>query len=116
MKTTIEVSGYKIEIEEVDGLVTVKAEKDDEIVEEFSLETSEESGEEGSDDVQSFDDFGSDEEEDFEEGEEEVEAGEEDIEAGEEEVEEGEEEMEEAEDEEKAPKLESFQSFINKKK
>ena len=42
MKTTIEVKGYQIVIDETDELVTVTATKDDETVEEFSLELSEE--------------------------------------------------------------------------
>ena len=45
MKTKVEVLGYEIEIEEVDGVVTVKADLDGETVEEFTLETPE--GEEG---------------------------------------------------------------------
>lgn len=70
MKTKVEVLGYEIEIEEVDGVVTVKAELDGETVEEFTLETPEEGGEhegaddEGGEDVQSFKDFDSQDEED----------------------------------------------------
>ena len=41
MKTKVEVLGYEIEIEEVDGVITVKAELDGETVEEFTLETPE---------------------------------------------------------------------------
>jgi len=102
MKTKVEVLGYEIEIEEVDGVVTVKAELDGETVEEFTLEAPEEGqgqDEEG-DDVKAFKDFdGQGEEEDF--GDEESEG------------EESEEEEEESEGEEKA--LESFQSFVNKR-
>ena len=104
MKTKVEVLGYEIEIEEVDGVVTVKAELDGETVEEFTLETPEEGEgqEEGGEDVQSFKDFDSQDEEegDFEDSE--------DFES--EETEEGEEE----DDEDQA--LESFQSFFEKKK
>jgi hypothetical protein len=105
MKTKVEVLGYEIEIEEVDGVVTVKAELDGETVEEFTLETPEEGEGQEDDDVQSFDDFDSqeDEAEDFEDSE--------DFESEEgEDTEEGEEEN----DEDKA--LESFQSFFEKKR
>ena len=100
MKTKVEVLGYEIEIEEVDGVVTVKAELDGETVEEFTLESPEEGqGQEEGEDVKGFKDFdGQGEEEDF--GDEESEG------------EESEEEEEES-DEEKA--LESFQSFFNKR-
>ncbi len=36
MKTKVEIEGYEIEIEFVNGMISVKAEKDDEVVEEFS--------------------------------------------------------------------------------
>lgn len=106
MKTTVEVNGYEIVIEEKDGLVTVSAMKEDEVVEEFELET--EAGEEAGqneEDVQDFDSFGQDEEEDFED-EDEFEGDDED---------EDEEEFESEEDDNES-KLESFQSFINKRK
>lgn len=98
MKTKVEIAGYEIEIEEKDGLIIVKAEKDEEIVEEFTIETGEFDGDgQGQDDdeVQGFGEFGgdSDEEEDFEGGEE-----------------------FEDEDGDDEPKLESFQSFVNKNK
>ncbi len=99
MKTKVEVLGYEIEIEEVDGVVTVKADLDGETVEEFTLETPE--GEEGQDeegqgddDVKGFKDFdGQAQEEDFPQGQEE----------------------EDEDDEDEKETLESFQSFINKK-
>ena len=104
MKTTIEIKGYQIVIDETEELVTVTAIKDDETVEEFSLELTEgEEGEEaqGEEGIRSFDDFGG-EEEDF---------------GGEESQDEDEsQEEEEEEEEESENKLESFQSFINKKK
>jgi len=95
MKTKVEVLGYEIEIEEVDGVVTVKADLDGETVEEFTLETPE--GEEGQgDDVKGFKDFdGQAQEEDFPQGQEE--------------------EEEDEDDEDEKETLESFQSFINKK-
>ena len=99
MKTKIEVLGYEIEIEEVDGVVTVKADFDGETVEEFTLEAQEEGqdNEEGNDDdVKGFEDFeGQEEEEDFE----------------------GQGDEDDAQDEVQDDKaLESFQSFINKRK
>lgn len=116
MKTTIEVNGYEIVIEEVDGIVSVSALKDGETVEEFSLEGVEGSEEiegseevEGSDDTKSFDEF--EEEEDF--GDEENLEGEESEEDMEEDMEE---EMEEDMEEESPAKLESFSSFLSKTK
>ena len=64
MKTTVEINGYLITIEEVDGNISVAASKDEEIVEEFTIEVEEgQEGEEG--DVQGFGEFGQDEEDDF---------------------------------------------------
>jgi hypothetical protein len=109
MKTTIEMHGYEITIEErEEGLLVVSASKDGEVVEEFELE--------GGDDDQS----GRESEEDGEDmeafGEEESDLGD-DEEMGEEEA--GEEEMEE-EEEEEAPAeegtLESFSAYFSKNK
>lgn len=105
MKTTIEIKGYQIVIDETEEMVTVTAMKDDETVEEFTLDLGEEAqGEEaqGEDGIKSFDDFGG-EEEDFD---------------GEEyqEEEELQDEIEEDEEDMNGSALESFQSFINKKK
>lgn len=103
MKTKVEIEGYEIEIEFENGVISVKAEKEDEVVEEFTIQTEDVQGdEEGQDaeEIQGFEDFEG-EEEDFEgeefEGEE---LEDEDFE--------GEEEVQGA--------LESFQSFINKRK
>ena len=104
MKTTIEIKGYQIVIDETEELVTVTAIKDDETVEEFSLELTE--GEEAqgeNDDIRSFDDFGG-EEEDF--------GGEE----AQDDDNESQDEEDEDEDDNEGRALESFQSFINKKK
>ena len=104
MKTTIEIKGYQIVIDETEELVTVTAMKDDETVEEFSLELTE--GEEAqgeNDDIRSFDDFGG-EEEDF--------GGEE----SQDDDNESQDELEEDDDDNEGRALESFQSFINKKK
>ena len=100
MKTKVEINGYEIEIEERDGLISVTATFEDEVIEEFQIETEE--GQEGQEDVQGFDEFGQDEEEDFGQDDEEGQDNDED------EDEEGQEESE--------GKLESFQSFISKKK
>jgi hypothetical protein len=95
MKTKVEVLGYEIEIEEVDGVVTVKADLDGETVEEFTLEAQGEEGEGQDDDVKGFKDFdGQAQEEDFPQEDEES-------------------EDDEDEDDEKET-LESFQSFISK--
>lgn len=105
MKTKVEIEGYEIEIEFSNGVISVKAEKDDEIVEEFSIEVEEGEGQ-GQEEVQDFDEFGQDEEEDFESDEE-----------NEDEEFEGEEdEDEDSEERAEMPALESFQSFINKKR
>jgi hypothetical protein len=107
MKTTVEVNGYEIVIEEKDGLVTVSATKDDEVVEEFELETEEGQSEDSEgDDVQDFDSFGQDEEEDFEDENEDEDS----------EFENEDEDSEFEDEEENSAKLESFQSFINKRK
>lgn len=98
MKTSVEVNGYVISIEEVEGVINVSAVKDDEVIEEFSIEIEEGQGEE-QEDVQGFGDFGQDEEEDFGQDEDEEE-----------------EEDDSQEEEEELGQLESFQSFINKKR
>lgn len=106
MKTKVEIEGYEIEIECEGGVISVKAERDDEVVEEFSIQVEEaqeaQEGEEGAEEIQGFEDFEG--EDDFE-GEEF--AGEEGFEG---------EEFAEEEDEAQGPALESFQSFINKRK
>jgi hypothetical protein len=104
MKTKVEVLGYEIEIEEVDGVVTVKAELDGEVVEEFTLE-SEEGQMEDDEDIKGFKDFdGQDEEEDFDGQMQGQMQG----------------QMEDDEDfegdDEEESKLESFQSFVNRSK
>ena len=109
MKTTIEMNGYEIVIEETAGMLSVTAMKDGETVEEFSLETESQGAEEteteeDGEEVKSFGDFGG-EEEDF--------GGEESQDDLEDELQD--EEEDEDEDENERPALESFQSFINKK-
>ena len=111
MKTTIEVKGYQIVIDETDELVTVTATKDDETVEEFSLELSEEGvegfeGGEAQDEegIKSFGEFGG-EEEDF--------GGEE---SEEEEMQDEMQDEAQDDDDEEEGALESFQAFVNKRK
>lgn len=107
MKTTIEVSGFEIKIEEMEGKIMVSAMKDDEVVEEFELESEGMEGEEGFEGEMEGDDdemnaFGQEEEEegDFEDEGEEME----------------EEEGEEMEEEEEEGKLESFNHFVKRRK
>jgi len=114
MKTTIEVSGFEIKIEEMDGKIMVSAMKDDEVVEEFELESEGMEGDEdfGDDEMEGDDDemssFGDDdmeEEEDF--GDDEEMDGEDMDDEGE--------EMEEMEEDEEG-KLESFNYFVKRRK
>ena len=70
MITKVEINGYEITIEENEGLITVRAEKDEEVIEEFSIETEAQEAQEGEESeegegIKSFGDFGG-EEEDFE--------------------------------------------------
>ena len=108
MKTTIEVNGFEIKIEELEGKITVTAEKDGEVMEEFELEAGEEvAGEEGEEMMP----FGEEEGEDFGQAQEEEEEEEEFGQA----QEEDEEEFGQAQEEEEEGKLESFNSFIKKR-
>jgi len=111
MKTTIEINGHEIVIEENDGLITVSAMKDGEVMEEFEIgseEKEEETAVTGEESLQDFEDF---EEEEDAEKEEMGEKEEEDFEEEQEEKEE-----EEENEEENEGKLESFQSFLKKRK
>lgn len=112
MKTSVEISGYLITIEEIDGVISVNAAKDDEVVEEFTINVEESdedfAGEEGGDvkpfgDYEEEDDFGSDEDDDIQD----------DIQ---DELQDEDEDDDDDEDELQGRALESFQSFINKKK
>jgi hypothetical protein len=110
MKTSVEINGYLITIEEIDGVISVNAAKDDEIVEEFTITVEEgEEGEEG-EDVRPFgeygeeDDFDSDDDDDVQD------------EMQDEMQDELQDEDEDDADELQGRALESFQSFISKKK
>jgi len=99
MKTTIEINGYEVVIEETEGVLTVKAQKDEETLEEFEIDTTEEGEGEGvkafGEDDEDGDDFGDDDFEDEEDGD--------DFE-------------DEGSSDEEETKLESFNSFIKKRK
>ena len=117
MVTKVEVNGYEIVIEEKDGVISVSAMKDDEVVEEFELETEEGQGfdDEEGEDVQGFDEFGQDEEDDFDaQGQDDEDFDSQD----DEEVQDDEDfdSQDEEEDDKFEGQLESFQSFINKRK
>lgn len=102
MKLTFEIQGYTITIDETEEGILVAASKDEETVEEFTLEL----GAEGDDDLE-IDDDGDD---DFEGDDDDLDAPEEGEEmpfAGEEEEDFG---------DEGEGKLESFSSFIKKRK
>ena len=120
MKTSVEISGYLITIEEVDGVISVNAAKDDEVVEEFTIsvqESDDEFAEEGGEmgDVKPFGDY--DEEEDFGEEEDDIqdqidEEPENDEIQGDDDDDDDDDDDNDNDDE---LSLESFQAFINKK-
>jgi hypothetical protein len=123
MKTTIEMHGFEIVVEETDGVVSVSASKEGEVVEEFTLDLEDgeesEGGEDG-EEIKGFEEFGQGEEEDFD-AEEGSEDSDEDMDSeGSEDSDEDEdlevEAQEEEEEDEDEAQLESFQSFINSSK
>jgi hypothetical protein len=102
MKTKVEIEGYEIEIVFTNGVISVKAEKDEEVVEEFTIEVEGQDSQEDSDEddeIQGFGDFS--EEDDFE-GQ------------GQDDDDDEDEDDDDAQDD--MPALESFQSFSNRKK
>jgi hypothetical protein len=111
MKTKIEFGDYTVEIEELEGVLTVKAEKEGEeeteVVEEFSLQLEDGEGAEApesddDEDVKNFGDFAQEEDFDSEELEMDGEF-------------EGDEDLDKEEDEDNdETQLESFNSFISK--
>ena len=115
MKTTIEVKGFEIVIDETDDNLTITATKDGEVVEEFELSISETGSDFEEEEVQDFDEFENDDEMESEDGEDEMQSEDDEDEM---QSEDGEDEMQ-SEDEEEGEdevKLESFQSFINKRR
>ena len=117
MKTSVELNGYIVSIEEENGVISVTATKDEEVVEEFTIQTEEGEDSEGSEegeDVRSFGDY--DEEEDFEGSEEEDDDDDDDEESEEDDDDDDDFEDEMAKGKGNEAALESFQSFISKKK
>lgn len=125
MKSTIEVKGYKIVIEEGEETISVIATKDDETIEEFEINVSEEGEDSNKEEkdgdeknVKSFDDF--EEEDDFEEkGETENDDDDEDIDFDSENDDEEDEYPEDVEDknpDKEVQALESFGSFLRRSK
>lgn len=125
MKSTIEVKGYKIVIEEGEETISVIATKDDETIEEFEINVSEEGEDSNKEEkdgdeknVKSFDDF--EEEDDFEEkGETENDDDDEDIDFDSENDDEEDEYPEDVEDknpDKEVQALESFNSFLRRSK
>ena len=115
MKTTIEINGYEIVIEEVDGVISVSAVKDEEVIEEFEIQSGEsqsEDGEEaqdfGGEEVQDFEEFGSDEDESQGESQDEFE--------GDDDSDDDDDNEPQSQEEDEERKLESFNSFLKKRK
>jgi len=132
MKTTIEIGEYMLTIEENNGVISVTAEMDGDVVEEFTLSSSKQGvrkSAQGQKEVQNFgqfeeeDDFEDDEDEDEDEYAQEDEDDEEDEYAQEDE--DDEEDMKSAQNKmsnnkmaqmKKEPTLESFGRFIKKRR
>lgn len=119
MKTTIEVNGYEIVIEEIDGLITVSAAKDGDVIEEFEIQSGAQvQGDEFTEETEAGEDFGGEEVQDFEEfgSEENDENDEEDAqELGDSDDDEDDDDEIEEDEEKNEGKLESFQSFLKKR-
>ena len=118
MKTTIEVNGHEIIIEEKDGVISVSALKDGDIIEEFEITSDESASADGEafggeEEVQDFEEF---EEEDEDENDSMMMGGKMEEEEEEEEDENDEFEEEEEEEDDQERKLESFNSFLKKRK
>ena len=112
MKTTIELNGYQIEIEENEGTISVKAEKDGDVVEEFVLSSDESQDDEDEDfDSEESDDEDFDSDEDESQDDEDEDFGDDDN-GGEE----SDDDLEESLPSKEEPKLETFQSFFSKKR
>jgi len=107
MKTTIEVHGYEITIDEMNDRLLVSASKDGETVEEFELEF-----EEGFEDDKGMKGFGEEEEDDFDMDDDDM--GDEDDDMGDEDDDMG--DMEDMDEEETNKKLESFNHFVRRKR
>lgn len=110
MKTTIEISGFEVKIEEMDGAIMISVAKDGEIIEEMEIGSEEDFVGQDEEEVQDFQEF---EEEEDENEEEEDEEDEEEEEEDEEFEDEDEEELEETQ---KESQLESFSNFIKRRR
>jgi hypothetical protein len=114
MKTTIEVHGYEIKIDEMNDRIMVSAVKDGETVEEFELEV--EAGYED-DDMGGMEPFEGEEEEDFEMDDDMEDMDDEEMEEGDDDMDEmDEDEMEEEDMKKEEGKLESFSHFVKRRK
>jgi len=107
MKTTIEVGGLEIKIEELEGKVTTSFVQNGEVIEEFEFDASGELSDDEEGEDEDMMPFG-EEEEDFEEEDMEDDEDMEDMEEDE--------DMEDMEEDEEESKLESFNSFIKRRK
>lgn len=114
MKTTIEVQGYEIKIDEMGDKIMVSAEKGGETVEEFELEI--ESGFED-DDTTGMEPFDGEEEEDFDmEDMDDDDMGDMDDDDMEDMDEDDMEDMDDMDEDEGGKKLESFNHFVRRKR
>jgi phosphopantothenoylcysteine synthetase/decarboxylase len=116
MKTTVEIGGYEIVIEHLEDEVKVTAMQDGEVIEEFALESSDDSKK--GEDLESYDDF--EEEEDFESDEDDDSDDDDSDDDDEDEDQMKKGKMQSQAQAQSEPQvqgtLESFQSFINKSK
>ena len=111
MKTTIEVHGYEIKIDEMNEKIMVSAVRDGETVEEFELDVDAQFGDDDSDmsafgEEEDFEEMGDDDMEDMEDMDDE-EMEEDDMD---------DDDMEDEMDEEEEKKLESFSHFVKRRK
>jgi hypothetical protein len=112
MKTTIEIHGYEIKIDEMNDRILVSAVKDGETVEEFELDV--EAGFEDEDDMEGMEAFGEEEEEDFDMDDDDMD--DDDMEGMDDDDMEGMDDEDMEEEEESGKKLESFNHFVRRKK
>lgn len=109
MRTNIEISGFTIKVEDLEGKITVTAEKDGEVMEEFVLTQDEEGTESTEEPIDGEEDTDGEEESELKSFDQ--------FEKEEDEKEEGDEEQELPESEEPLKEnLLTFDKFLNKKK
>lgn len=102
MKTTIEINGFEIVISEQEGAVVVSAIKEDETIEEFTLEVEDAQGQSQSQDIQDF----AQEENDFAQAAQDVQ----------DQAQELQDQAQAIQGDQDEIKLESFEAFMNKRK